>query len=107
MLSNPLAMFGLGVEAFTPSQAMFAFCTKRFHISEAIAAKRIRAGRTADAFPCIFRMIARGELHLSGVHEAHTLPRGFRINVRAPSRPSLAHVSESDPSNGVDRGSYG
>ena len=27
--------------------SMFAFCTKRFHMSEAIAAKRIRAGRTA------------------------------------------------------------
>jgi hypothetical protein len=45
--------------------SMFAFCTKRFHMSEAIAAKRIRAGRTACGFPCIFRMIARGELHLS------------------------------------------
>jgi len=49
--------------------SMFAFCTKRFHMSEAIAAKRIRAGRTAYSFPCIFRMIARGELHLSGVHQ--------------------------------------
>jgi hypothetical protein len=49
--------------------SMFAFCTKRFHMSEAIAAKRIRAGRTAYDFPCIFRMIACGELHLSGVHQ--------------------------------------
>jgi 5-methylcytosine-specific restriction endonuclease McrA len=48
---------------------MLAFCTKRFHMSEAIAAKRIRAGRTAYSFPCIFGMIARGELHLSGVHQ--------------------------------------
>ena len=49
--------------------SMFAFCTKRFHMSEASAAKRIRAGRAADAFPRIFRMIACGELHLSGVHQ--------------------------------------
>ncbi len=49
--------------------SMFAFCTKRFHMSEAIAAKRIRAGRTAYDFPCIFRMIACGELHLRGVHQ--------------------------------------
>jgi len=49
--------------------SMFAFCTSRFRMSEAIAAKRIRAGRAADAFPCIFRMIACGELHLSGVHQ--------------------------------------
>jgi len=34
--------------------SMFAFCTKRFHMSEAIAAKRIRVGRTAYGFPCIF-----------------------------------------------------
>jgi len=33
--------------------SMFAFCTKRFRMSEAIAAKRIRAGRTACRFPCI------------------------------------------------------
>ncbi len=49
--------------------SMFAFCTKRFHMSEAIAARRIRAGRTTCHFPCIFGMIARGELHLSGVHQ--------------------------------------
>jgi hypothetical protein len=49
--------------------SMFAFCTKRFRMSEAIAAKRIRAGRAACGFPRIFRMLARGELHLSGVHQ--------------------------------------
>jgi hypothetical protein len=49
--------------------SMFAFCTKRFHMSEAIAAKRIRAGRTAYGFPCILGMVARGELHLSGIHQ--------------------------------------
>ncbi len=49
--------------------SMFAFCTKRFRMSEAIAAKRIRAGRAACRFPCIFGMISRGELHLSGVHQ--------------------------------------
>jgi hypothetical protein len=37
-------------------------------MSEAIAAKRIRAGRTAYGFPCIFRMIARAELRLTGVN---------------------------------------
>jgi hypothetical protein len=52
--------------------SMFAFCTKRFHMSEAVAARRIRAGRTTCRFPCIFGMIARGELHLSGVHQLAT-----------------------------------
>jgi hypothetical protein len=33
-------------------------------MSEAIAAKGIRAGRAAGGFPCIFGMIERGELHL-------------------------------------------
>ena len=49
--------------------SMFAFCTKRFHMSEAIAVKRIRGGRAATRFPCIFGMIAHGELHLSGIHQ--------------------------------------
>ena len=49
--------------------SMFAFCTKRFGMSESIAAKRIRAGRAACRFPCILGMIGRGELHLSGVHQ--------------------------------------
>jgi hypothetical protein len=31
--------------------SMFAFCTKRFHMSEAIAARRIRAGRATCRFP--------------------------------------------------------
>ena len=48
--------------------SMFAFCTKRFRMSEAVAAKRIRAGRAACRFPCILGMVRRGELHLSGVH---------------------------------------
>ena len=49
--------------------SMFAFCTKRFHMSEAVAARRIRAGRATCRFPCILGMIARGELHLSGIHQ--------------------------------------
>jgi len=49
--------------------SMFAFCTKRFHMSEAVAARRIRAGRATCRFPCILGMVARGELHLSGIHQ--------------------------------------
>ena len=33
--------------------SMFAFCTKRFRMSEAVAAKRIRAGRAAWALSLI------------------------------------------------------
>jgi 5-methylcytosine-specific restriction endonuclease McrA len=49
--------------------SMFAFCTERFHMSEAVAARRIRAGRATRRFPCILGMVARGELHLSGLHQ--------------------------------------
>ncbi len=49
--------------------SMFAFCTERFGMSEAIAHKRIRGGRAASRFPCILGMLARGEIHLTGVHQ--------------------------------------
>ena len=49
--------------------SMFAFCVERFCMSEAVAAKRIGAARTARRFPVIFAMVARGELHLCGVHQ--------------------------------------
>jgi 5-methylcytosine-specific restriction endonuclease McrA len=49
--------------------SMFAFCVEHFHMSEAVAAKRIRAARTARRFPVIFGMVARGELHLSALHQ--------------------------------------
>ena len=49
--------------------SMFAFCTTRFHMSEAVAARRIRAGRATCRFPCILGMVARGEIHLSGIHQ--------------------------------------
>jgi 5-methylcytosine-specific restriction endonuclease McrA len=49
--------------------SMFAFCTTRFHMSEAVAARRIRAGRATCRFPCILEMVAAGELHLSGIHQ--------------------------------------
>ena len=38
-------------------------------MSEAVAARRIRAGRATCRFPCILGMVARGELHLSGIHQ--------------------------------------
>jgi hypothetical protein len=49
--------------------SMFAFCVEHFHMSEAVAAKRIRAARTARRFPVIFGMVARGELHLSAIQQ--------------------------------------
>jgi hypothetical protein len=47
--------------------SLFDLCLKRFHMSEAVAGKRIAAARTARRFPAVLEMVARGELHLSGV----------------------------------------
>jgi len=47
---------------------MFDFLVARYHMSEATAFKRIGAARTARRFPGLFAMVARGEIHLSGIH---------------------------------------
>src|SRR6187200_730617 len=56
--------------------SMFAFLVTRYHMSESTAGKRIGASRTARRFPILFTMVARGEIHLSGVHrlKAHLTP---------------------------------
>ena len=48
--------------------SMFDFCVARYHMSESTAGKRIGAARTARRFPILFAMVARGEIHLSGIH---------------------------------------
>jgi 5-methylcytosine-specific restriction endonuclease McrA len=48
--------------------SMFTFCVQRFRMSEATAVKRIRAARAAQRFPILLGMIARAEIHLSGLH---------------------------------------
>jgi len=58
--------------------SMFAFLVSRYHMSESTAGKRIGAARTARRFRSLFTMVARGELHLSGIDrlKAHlTHPR--------------------------------
>jgi hypothetical protein len=74
--------------------SMFAFCTKRFRMSEAVAAKRIRAGRAACAFPCILEMVRRGELHLSGVHQlaGHLTEENHREVLRRARHRSMREI---------------
>ena len=48
--------------------SMFAFCVERLHMSESAAGKRIWAARTARRFPLVLEMIARGDIHLTGVN---------------------------------------
>ena len=76
--------------------SMFAFCTKRFRMSEAVAAKRIRAGRAACAFPCILVMVRRGELHLSGVHQlaGHLTEDNHREVLRRAKHRSMREIEE-------------
>jgi len=52
--------------------SLFKFLVNRHHMSEATAFKRIGAARTARRFPVLFAMVARGEIHLSGIHRLKT-----------------------------------
>src|SRR6187455_2216084 len=66
--------------------SMFDFCVSRYHMSESTAGKRIGAARTARRFPVLFAMIARGEIHLSGIHrlKAYLTPENHdRVLVEA------------------------
>ena len=76
--------------------SMFAFCTKHFRMSEAIAGKRIRAGRAACAFPCILDMIRAGELHLSAVHQlaGHLTKENHKEVLRRAKHRSMREVDE-------------
>lgn len=76
--------------------SMFAFCTKRFGVSEAIAHKRIRGGRAASRFPCILGMLARGEIHLTGVHQlaSHLSEENHREVLKRAKHRSMREIEE-------------
>jgi len=76
--------------------SMFAFCTKRFHMSEAVAARRIRAGRATCRFPCILGMVARGELHLSGIHQlaGHLTDENHEEVLRRAKHKSMREIEK-------------
>src|SRR5688572_24975811 len=66
--------------------SLFDFLVSRHHMSESTAGKRIGAARTARRFPVLFDMVARGEIHLSGIHrlKAHlTLENHQQVLARA------------------------
>ena len=76
--------------------SMFAFCAERYRMSEAIAAKRIRASRAARRFPCILEMIAAGELHLSGVHQLarHLTDENHRTVLDRAKRRTMREIEQ-------------
>lgn len=47
--------------------ALFEYCVKALHMSEAQAALRIRAARLSRQFPAVLEMVERGTLHLSAL----------------------------------------
>ncbi|MCA9520957.1 MAG: hypothetical protein KC609_08285 [Myxococcales bacterium] len=47
--------------------SLFAYCTERLGLSEAASYQRIRAARVVRRRPQVASMLARGELHLSGL----------------------------------------
>ena len=76
--------------------SMFAFCTERFRMSEAVAARRIRAGRTTCRFPCVLVMIARGELHLTAIHHlaAHLTEENHRQVLRRAKHRTTREIEK-------------
>ena len=76
--------------------SMFALCTKHFGMSEAIAGKRIRAGRAACRFPCILDMVRRGEIHLSGIHQlsGYLTEKNYKALLRRAKHRSMREIDE-------------
>jgi hypothetical protein len=76
--------------------SMFAFCTRRFGMSEAIAHKRIRGGRAASRFPCILDMLARGEIHLTGVHQlaSHLTEDNHQVVLERAKHKSMREIEK-------------
>src|SRR5262245_29994630 len=60
--------------------SMFVYCVEVLKFSEGEAYKRIHAARAARTYPVIFELIAKGELHLSGITvlAAHLTPENHR-----------------------------
>src|SRR6187551_2509784 len=85
--------------------SMFAFLVSRYHMSESTAGKRIGAARTARRLPVLFSMVARGEIHLSGIHrlKAHLTHENHEHVLAAAKHKTirqieeLAHVSHPNP----------
>ena len=76
--------------------SLFDFLVTRHHMSEATAFKRIGAARTARRFPLLFAMVARGELHLSGIHriKAHLTQENHEQVLAAAKHKTIRQIEE-------------
>ena len=76
--------------------SLFAFLVTRYHMSESTAGKRIGAARTARRFPVLFTMVARGELHLSGILrlKAHLTRENHEQVLAAAKHKTIRQIEE-------------
>ena len=76
--------------------SMFDLCVVRYHMSESTAGKRIGAARTARRFPLLFEMVARGEIHLSGIHrlKAHLTPENHERVLAQAKHKTIRQVEQ-------------
>ena len=74
--------------------SMFDWLVVRHHMSESTAGKRIGAARTARRFPILFSMVARGEIHLSGIHrlKAHLTPENHEHVLAAAKHNTIRQI---------------
>src|SRR6187549_3026953 len=68
----------------------------RYPMSESTAGKRIGAARTARRFPVLFAMVARGELHLSGILrlKAHLTRENHEQVLGAAKHKTIRQIEE-------------
>ncbi|HEY6725205.1 MAG TPA: hypothetical protein VI197_14320, partial [Polyangiaceae bacterium] len=76
--------------------SLFDFLVRRYHLSESTAGKRIGAARTARRFPILFTMVARGEIHLSGIHrlKAHLKPENHEQVLALAKHKTIREIDE-------------
>jgi hypothetical protein len=74
--------------------SMYAFCVGKLHMSEDVAYKRIRAGRSARSFPEIFVALADGRLHLAAVVllTPHLTPENAAELIEVTTHKSKAEI---------------
>jgi len=76
--------------------SLFDFLVTRHHMSESTAGKRIGAARTARQFPVLFDMVARGEIHLSGIHriKAHLTPENHEAVLAQAKHKTIRAIEQ-------------
>ncbi|HEU5075241.1 MAG TPA: hypothetical protein VFU02_13720, partial [Polyangiaceae bacterium] len=76
--------------------SMFDLLVTRYHMSESTAGKRIGAARTARRFPMLFTMVARGEIHLSGIHrlKGHLTLENYQQVLGAAKHKTMRQIEE-------------